>query len=71
MKKEIWVDIPNYEGVYQISNFGSMRSYSRIVDYGIKKAYRPGKVLRLRKSVQGYLYTVFSLNKISSRNFYA
>jgi hypothetical protein len=64
MKEEFWVDIPNYEGVYQISNLGSMRSYSRVVDYGVKKAYRPGKVLKLRKSNQGYLYTVFCLNKI-------
>lgn len=25
--KEIWKDIENYEGLYQVSNFGRVRSY--------------------------------------------
>ena len=31
MKNEIWKDIPGYEGVYQINNFGDVKSLSRIV----------------------------------------
>lgn len=27
--KEIWKDIPNYEGLYQISNLGRVKSLSR------------------------------------------
>lgn len=27
--EEIWKDIPNYEGLYQASNFGKIRSYPR------------------------------------------
>jgi hypothetical protein len=28
--KEIWKDIPNYEGLYQVSNLGNVRSLDRI-----------------------------------------
>jgi hypothetical protein len=27
MRNEIWKDIPNYEGVYQTSNFGNIKSF--------------------------------------------
>ena len=29
--KEIWKDIPNYEGHYQISNFGRVKSLDRYI----------------------------------------
>lgn len=29
---EIWADIPNYEGLYQVSNLGRIRSLDKIVD---------------------------------------
>lgn len=31
MEKEIWKDVPNYEGYYQVSNLGNVRSLDRIV----------------------------------------
>ena len=31
MKQEIWKDIKGYEGFYQVSNFGRIRSVDRIV----------------------------------------
>lgn len=31
-KEEVWVDVKDYEGVYQISNFGSVRSLDRVVE---------------------------------------
>jgi hypothetical protein len=30
MKQEIWKDIPNCKGMYQVSNFGNVKSLSRI-----------------------------------------
>ena len=33
MKNEIWKDIKNYEGYYQISNFGRVRSLDRLIIY--------------------------------------
>lgn len=32
--KEIWKDIKNYEGLYQISNFGKVKSVKRVVKRG-------------------------------------
>lgn len=29
MNKEQWVDIKNYEGLYQISNFGRIKSFHK------------------------------------------
>jgi hypothetical protein len=29
--EEIWKDIPNYEGYYQVSNFGNVRTLERII----------------------------------------
>ena len=31
--EEIWKDIPQYEGYYQVSNYGNFRSIDRIVKY--------------------------------------
>lgn len=31
MIKEVWRDIPNYEGLYQISNYGRAKSVERVV----------------------------------------
>ena len=28
---EIWKDIPNYEGYYQVSNLGNVRSIDRVI----------------------------------------
>lgn len=61
---EIWKDIPNYEGIYQVSNLGNFKSYDRIVFFGKIKTLRPGKKLKFRKNKHGYLYTVFSVNKV-------
>ena len=35
--KEIWKDIEGYEGLYQVSNYGNIKSLSRVVKnaYGI------------------------------------
>lgn len=60
---EIWKDIPEYEGIYQVSNLGNLKSYDRIVLFGKIKALRKGKLLSLRHNPNDYLYTVFSVNK--------
>jgi len=31
MEKEIWKDIPEYEGIYQVSNLGNVKSLERVV----------------------------------------
>ena len=46
--KEIWKDIQGYEGLYQVSNFGRVRSLGRPVYNAIKRGniWRKGKILK-------------------------
>lgn len=69
MENEIWKDIPEYLGIYQVSNTGRVRSLDRIIhnngthtDCKIK-----GKVLTPNKDNGGYLYVgLYSKNKRKS-----
>lgn len=47
---EIWKDIPEYKGLYQVSNFGRVKSLARIIIYkdGRKKTV-PERILKPRK----------------------
>lgn len=53
--EEIWKDIDDYEGLYQVSNFGRVRSLDRYVDNNGGKEFRPGRILKGRKSKKGYI----------------
>lgn len=55
--KEIWKDIPGYEGVYQISNLGNCRVLSRTLN---NKSY-PGRHIKEFQTIDGYYK--FSLYK--------
>lgn len=56
---EAWKSIIGYEGVYEVSSHGRVRSLTRIVDYGTYKKVVSGKVLNPCKSryVQVNLYS--------------
>ena len=43
MEKETWKDIPNYEGVYQVSNLGRIRSLDRYVTRGKSGFFKIGR----------------------------
>ena len=60
--KEIWKDIKNYEGRYQISNFGNVRSVTRTVLKRGKYATIKGRVLSLNYKSNGYVYIELSKN---------
>lgn len=54
--KEIWKDINGYEGIYQISNLGNVKSLDRYVNSAIKnnsKVKRKGQLLKPKLN-QGY-----------------
>lgn len=58
--KEIWTCIPNYEGLYQISNFGRVKRLSRVINFGKQK--------RTTKPIKSYIdkksgYVGFTLCK--------
>ena len=58
--EEIWKDIPGYEGLYQVSNFGRIKSIKKII-YGLS-AWKDGRKLKERILKYGtgwkYYYTV-------------
>ena len=61
MNEEIWRPIEGYEGYYEVSSFGRVRSLDRYVK---GKGYRlhKGKVLSPGKNSRGYLAVVLSCN---------
>lgn len=54
MAEEIYKDIPGYEGIYQASNLGNVRSYSRETWNGKCFIYKPGRVLKRSLGANGY-----------------
>jgi hypothetical protein len=66
---EIWKDIPDYEGMYQVSNLGNVKSLSRVV---LRKGKYPflskEKILSGRIDSNGY-YSL-SLFKNKTRKFF-
>lgn len=55
MEEEIWKDIPGYEGRYQVSNLGRIKSLDMLVGTkGGKKAVRKGRILIPVVNKDGY-----------------
>jgi len=61
---EIWKDIKNYEGIYQVSNKGKVRSLDRKETCNLngKDFIRNGKVLNQIPNTNGYLRVFLSKN---------
>ncbi|MEO1690729.1 MAG: NUMOD4 domain-containing protein [Cyanobacteria bacterium J06631_6] len=54
---EVFVDIPGYEGYYQVSNYGKVRSLDRVIKEKTGKTQTlKGRVLKLRINPGGYYY---------------
>lgn len=52
--QEIWKDIEGYEGFYQVSNFGTIKSLSRYIKFGNKTRYSNERILKFHKDKDGY-----------------
>jgi len=63
--KEIWKDIPEYNGAYQASNLGNIRSTDRFVKCKHGDAFRRGKVLKPAIMRGGYLGVNFSVKSVT------
>lgn len=57
--EEIWKDIENYEGMYQVSNKGHVRSLDRLSSNGIRLT---GRDMKLTHNMQGYLIVGLTKN---------
>jgi len=56
LENETWEDIKGYEGLYQISNLGRVKS--------LPKFYQGEKILKSREDKYGYLYINLIKNKV-------
>mgnify|MGYP001324232801 FL=1 len=64
---EIWKNIEGYEGLYQVSNLGKVRSLDRITLYlSGRKVFTHGRNLKLGYNNVGYVYVFLIKNKIKS-----
>lgn len=62
---EIWKDIPNYEGLYQISNLGNVKSLHRIAN---NNHIIHEKILKPQKNYNGYLIVnLYKNNKMKAK----
>ena len=59
---EKWKDICNYEGYYQISNYGRVKSLDRIVSCNGGFKELKGDIMKPNKDIQGYLKIALSKN---------
>lgn len=69
--KEVWKDIKDYEGLYQVSNLGRIKSLSRFhyTGWGKNKGYiKKEKILKPRYDKKGYQMVVLYKNGIG-KNF--
>lgn len=68
--EEIWKDIVHYEGLYQASNLGNIRSIDRFVvsSDGIRQ-FRHGKTIKQRKNQKGYKIVRLSKNGEAKNKF--
>lgn len=68
MKNENWRDIPGYEGLYQVSDLGNVKSLNRIVKHSTSGYLTlKEKLLKPRKSTQDRKYVDLNKNKITKR----
>lgn len=65
MENEIWKDIPNYNGMYQVSSLGRVMSSPRIVVSNKGKRIVPHRILKAATNRSGYLLVVLSKKGIS------
>lgn len=60
---EIWKDVNEYEGYYKVSNFGKIKSCSRIVKHGLGNADRTIKSRIIKPYNDNHGYRMVSLSK--------
>lgn len=62
MSNELWKAIPGYEGNYEVSNIGKIRSVERFVQFHGTLSLVKGKPKKTRRDSYGYLVVTLSKN---------
>ena len=60
---EIWKDIKDYEGLYQISNFGRVKALEKTVWNGKAYLYFSEKIRKLNVDKDSYLNITLNKNR--------
>lgn len=68
--QEIWIDIEGYEGMYQVSNMGRVKSLERKVYISSKNVYGTKKPKILKSYLDGYGYPTVKLFKDGKKKNY-
>ena len=70
MKEEIWKVIIGYEGKYEVSNFGRIRSLPRYVRNSVgSQTFVDGKILAACKGNAGYIHVILSDNNYHKKRW--
>ena len=64
---EKWKPVLNYEGFYEVSNTGFVRSLDRVYDLGYRKCLYKGKLMQARDNGRGYLSVKLSKSNKARR----
>jgi hypothetical protein len=67
MQGEIWKDIQGYDGYYQVSNFGRIKSLSRDVFNGMGYYLKKEKILKSALSNHGYQAVTLYIQNVSKQ----
>jgi hypothetical protein len=59
---EFWTYIKGFEGLYEVSDFGRVRSISRTLIFSNRKIVKPGRIKKLSKNELGYVIVGLSKN---------
>lgn len=61
---EIWKPVKGFEGYYEVSNLGRVRSVDRVVvDKSGRNQFKKGMILKSRSDRQGYIIVPLSINR--------
>jgi len=62
---ELWKTIKDYEGYYEVSNMGNIRSIDRVINHPTKGAIkRKGRILKSAPNGKGYLTVMLCKNGV-------
>jgi hypothetical protein len=68
--EEVWKDVVGYEGYYQVSNLGNVKSLDREITQKNKATYlRKGKICKQSKSNLGYMTVGFTINNVKVNKY--
>lgn len=54
--EEVWCDISDYKGLYQVSTLGRVRSLDRVIYDQGRHWFQNGKILKASSQKSGYLF---------------